>query len=78
MTLGKLFIMKQSIMIYKIYKQDLVVWNRVSFSTNARPIARETNASLLEKPLDKLLYWLFIESGQEYYLGHPLPNSAAF
>ena len=32
------FIMKQSIIIYKIYKQDLVVWNRVSFSTNALPI----------------------------------------
>ena len=64
MTLGKLFIMKQSIIIYKIYKQDLVVWNRVFFSTNhstnALPIARETIASLLEKPLDKLLYWLFI------------------
>ena len=62
MTLGKLFIMKQSIIIDKIYKQDLVVWNRVSFSTNhstnALPmaIARETIASLLEKPLDKLLY----------------------
>ena len=38
MTLGKLFIMKQSIIISKIYKQDLVVWNRVSFSTNALPI----------------------------------------
>ena len=56
MTLGKLFIMKQSIIIYKIYKQDLVVWNRASFSTNALPIAHETTASLLEKPLDKLLY----------------------
>ena len=55
MTRGKLFIMKKSI-IYKIYKQDLVVWNRVSFSTNGLPIARETIASLLEKPLDKLLY----------------------
>ena len=53
MTLGKLFIMKQSIIIYKIYKQ---VWNRVSFSTYALPTARETIASLLEKPLDKLLY----------------------
>ena len=50
MTLGKLFIMKQSI-IYKIYKEDLVVWNRAFFSTNALPIARETIASLLEKPL---------------------------
>ena len=60
MTLGKLCIMKQSIIIYEIYKQDLVVWNRVSFSTNALPIARETILSLLEKPLDKLLYWLFI------------------
>ena len=29
------------IIIHKIYKQDLVVWNRVSFSTNALPIARE-------------------------------------
>ena len=56
MTLGKLFIMKQSIIIYKIYKQDLVVWNRVSFSTNTLPIARETIASLLEKPFDKFLY----------------------
>ena len=56
MTLGKLFVMKQSTIIYKIYKQDLVVWNRVSFSMNALPIARETIASLLEKPLDKLLY----------------------
>ena len=56
MTLGKLFTMKQSIIIHKIYKQDLVVWNRVSFSTNALPIARETIASLLEKPFDKLLY----------------------
>ena len=56
MTLGKLFIMKQSIIIYKIYKQDLVVWNRVSFSTNALSTARETIASLLEKRLDKLLY----------------------
>ena len=56
MTLDKLFIMKQSIIIYKIYKQDLVVLNRVSFSTNALPVARETFASLLEKPLDKLLY----------------------
>ena len=55
MTLGKLLIVKQSIIIYKIYKQDLVVWNRVSFSTNSRPIARETNVPLLEKPLDKLL-----------------------
>ena len=27
MTLGKLFIMKQSIIIYKVYKQDLVIWN---------------------------------------------------
>ena len=56
MTLDKLFIMKQSIIIYKIYTQDLVVWNRVSFGTNALPIARETIASLLEKPFDKLLY----------------------
>ena len=56
MILGELFIMKQSIIIYKIYKQDLVVWNGVSFSTNALPIARETIASLLERPLDKLLY----------------------
>ena len=56
MTLGKLFIMKQSIIIYKIYKQDLVVWNRVSLSTNALPTARETIAALLEKPLDRLLY----------------------
>ena len=56
MTLDKLFIMKQSIIIYKIYKHDLVVWNRVSFSTNAVPIAHETSASLLEKPLDKLLH----------------------
>ena len=57
MILGKLFIMKQSIIIHKLYKQDLVVWNPVSFSTNALPIARETIASLLEKPLDnKLLY----------------------
>ena len=56
MTLGKLFIMKQSITIYKIYKQDFVVWNRVSFSINALSVARETIASLLEKPLDKLLY----------------------
>ena len=60
MTLGKLFIMKQSIIIDKIYKQELVVCNRVSFitnhSTNALPIARETIPSLLEKPLDKLLY----------------------
>ena len=56
MTLGKLFIMKQSIIIYEIYKQDLVVWNRVSFSTNVLPIARETIASILEKPFDKLLY----------------------
>ena len=55
MTLGKLFIMKQSIIIHEIYKQDLVVWNRVSFSTNALPIARETIASLLKKPFDKLL-----------------------
>ena len=56
MTLGKLFIMKQSIIIfYKIYKQDLVIWNCVSFSTNALPITRETTASLLEKPFDKLL-----------------------
>ena len=56
MTLGKLFIMKQSIIIYKIYKQDLVIWNRVSISTNALPIARETIVSLPEKSLDKLLY----------------------
>ena len=56
MKLGKLFIMKQSIIIYKIFKQDLVVWNRVSFSTNALPMARETIASLLEKPLEKSLY----------------------
>ena len=55
MTLGKLFIMKQSIIIYKIYKQDLVIWNCVSFSTNALPIARETTASLLEKPFDKFI-----------------------
>ena len=60
MTLGKLFIMKQSIIIYKIYKQDLVVWNRVSFTKNVLPTARDTIASLLKKPLDKLLYWLFI------------------
>ena len=59
MTLGKLFIMKQSIIIYKIHKQDLVIWNRVSFSTNKLPIARETIVSLPEKSLDKLLYWLF-------------------
>ena len=56
MTLGKLFIMKQSIIIYKIYKQDLIVWNRVSFSTNVLPIACETIASLHEKTFDKLLY----------------------
>ena len=49
MTLGKLFMMKQSIIIHKIYKQDLVVWNRVSFSTSALPIARETIASLSRK-----------------------------
>ena len=55
MKLGKLFIMKQNVIIYKIYKQDLFVLNRVSFSTNALPTARETIASLLEKPLDKLL-----------------------
>ena len=55
MTLDKLFTMKQGIIIYKIYKQDLVVLNRASFSTNALPVARETIASLLEKPLDKLL-----------------------
>ena len=55
MKLGKLFIMKQNIIIYKTYKQDLFVLNRVSFSTNALPIDRETIASLLEKPLDKLL-----------------------
>ena len=60
MTIGKLFIMKQSIIIYKIYKQGLVVWNPVSFSTNALPKTRETIASLLKKPLDKLLCWLFI------------------
>ena len=64
MTLGKLFIMKQSIIIYKIYKQDLVAWNRVSFSTNALPTARETIASLLEKPLDQLLYWLLFSRGR--------------
>ena len=40
--------MKQSIIIHKIYKQDLVVWDRVSFSTNTLSIARETIASLLE------------------------------
>ena len=40
MTLGKLFIMKEIIFIYKIYKQDLVVWNRASFSMNALSIAR--------------------------------------
>ena len=63
--LANLFIMKQSIIIYKIYKQDLVVWNRVSFSTNALPIARETIASFLERPLDKLmLYWLLISRGR--------------
>ena len=57
MTLSKLFIMKQSIVIYKIYKQDLVViWNRVCFSTNPLPIARETIVSLPEKSLDKLLH----------------------
>ena len=56
MTLGKLFIMKQSIITYKMYKQVLVVWNRMSFRTNALPIARETIASLLETPVDKLLY----------------------
>ena len=56
MTPGKLFIVKQSVIIYKIYKQDLVVWNRVSVNTNTLPIVRETIASLLEKPLDKLLY----------------------
>ena len=48
MILGELFIIKQSIIIYKIYKQDLVVWNRVFLSTNALPIARETIASFLE------------------------------
>ena len=48
MTLGKLFIMKQSIIIYKIYKQDLVVSNRAFFSTNELPIAGETIASLLK------------------------------
>ena len=45
-----------TIIIYKIYKQDFVVWNRVSFSTNAQAIAREDIASLLEKSLDNLLY----------------------
>ena len=49
MTLGKSFIMKQSIIIYKIYKQDLVAWNRVSFSTNALPIARETIACVTSR-----------------------------
>ena len=61
MTLSKLFIMKQSIIIYKIYKQDLVIWNRVSFSTNALPIARKTIVSLPEKYLDKLLYILIVQ-----------------
>ena len=56
MTLGKLFIMKQSIIIYKIYKQDLGVWNRVSFSSNALPIAPETIASLLKKTFDISCY----------------------
>ena len=56
MKLGKLVIMKRSIVVYKIYKQDLVFWNHVSLSTNALPIARQTIASLLERPLDKLLY----------------------
>ena len=60
MTLGKLSIMKQSVIIYKIYKQDLVVWNRMSCSTNALSIARETIASLLENPLDKLLCILIV------------------
>ena len=55
MKLGKLFIMKQNLIIYKIYKQNLFVENCVSFSTNALPFARETIASLLEKRLDKLL-----------------------
>ena len=49
MRLCKLFIIKQSIIIYKIYKQDLVIWNRVSSSTNALPFGRETIASLLKK-----------------------------
>ena len=48
--------MKQSIIIYKIYKQDLVIWNCVSFSMNSLPVARETIVSLPEKSLDKLLY----------------------
>ena len=48
--------MKQSlIIIYKIYKQDLVIWNREPFSTNALRIARETIVSLLKERLDKLL-----------------------
>ena len=55
MSLGKLFIIKQGIIIYKIYKQDLVVWNRVSCSTNALPFGRETMRHFSRKPLDKLL-----------------------
>ena len=59
MTLGKSFMTKQSIIIYKIYKQALVVWNRVSFSTNA---LHACSPSLPEKALDKLLFGLFIYS----------------
>ena len=40
MTLGKLLIMKQDIIIYKMCKQDLVVWNRVSFGMNVCSFSR--------------------------------------
>ena len=46
MALGKLFMIKQSFIISKIYKQNLVVWNRVSFSINAPPIARHFSKTL--------------------------------
>ena len=40
MTLSKLSSVKQSIIVYNVYKQDLVIWNHVSFSTNALTIAQ--------------------------------------
>ena len=46
MTLDKLFITKQSIIIYKI--ENTFVRNRVFFSTNVLPVARKTIASLLD------------------------------
>ena len=76
MTLDKLFIMKHSVII-DIIQARLILSERVSFSTNALPIARKTIASLLHKTLNKM-YRMFIGAGKPQRPGHSALNSAAF